>query len=430
MEQQSTIQRLGTMSHGEFDARLVQAWRPDYPWVRPHTAPDPSLTTSDFADYAAHALLQGIEKSPLREPMKRQRLDSSRNVVRYAAFEILHASVQLVHLRQQAPAAMTAVVRKDFRDALALKSLRTTHAYSPLWGEGQKTPGDGRDYFSLRLDSKWDAQFLETLAGGNIRNSADTAPLHTFLDEHMSYLATLDRGEVDVFCEDFRNRLLRTLDSHAFLDDSLRSRILQDTFDAWIEQEGENQKYLAQAEKLFAGPFFRIQRKPVLAALDPATVNERIRLYGQRPTGSKEARLERLLDLETSDARIDKTLTANITDISSLPLIKQYIDELLASETHEPTLRTKIRPMFAVLEWLMMDTVARVASAQQEETIKGQEDARRSGIAAAIALQEIIQHIRTVLPIRECDHPNFGLLTLLLCSQDSRMNLTNIRTHL
>jgi len=409
-------QRPDEMDHATYDAHLIHAWNPKYPWIRTATDDNPSLTPAHFADHATAQLIAGIERSPLREKMRGQVLDETRDVVRYAAFEILHASTQLTHLRQQSPDKAVTMARNDYIDSLKLGTIRTNHRNSPLWEQGTKTQTGGKTMYEIRLKSQWDKKFLEALAGGNTANKFEISDLRSFINEHMPFLATFDRGKSDVYYEGFRTEMLGIADTYSFLDDDLRGRILHRTFDAWLSKDDENRANIAQAERMLKDPFFRAAKKEELSSWTPTRINEAITAYGHRASGNAEKRLEHLLDLQASDPRIKKP-DVNLIDQSSLPLIIKHLNGLLASGMEPRQLRPFIKPLLCTLEWHTMDAMERILSSESLQENE-REIAKKAAIADAHDIQTVLRQIQEQLRLHPSEHPALGLIAVALASQN------------
>lgn len=426
MEGNSAQQRLEAMDHATFDAHLIHTWNPKYPWIRTAIDDNPSLTPAHFADHATAQLIAGIERSPLREKMRGQVLNHTRDIVRYAAFEILHASAQLTHLRQQSPDKMVTMARTDYVDSLKLGTIRTNHRNSPLWEQGTKTQTGGKTLYEIRLKSQWDKKFLEALAGGNTANKFEISELRSFINEQMPFLATFDRGKSDVHYEAFRTEMLGIADSYSFLDDDLRGRVLHRTFDAWLSKDDENRANIAQAERMLKDPFFRAAKKEELSSWTPTQINDAITAYGHRASGNAEKRLEHLLDLQASDPRIEKP-NVNLMDPSSLPFIIKYLNGLLASGMEPKKLLPFIKPLLCTLEWHTMDAMERILSCESLQDNE-REMAKKAAIADAHAIQTVIRRIQEHLRLHPSEHPALGLIAVALASQDSQTTMMLLRS--
>jgi hypothetical protein len=291
-----------------------------------------------------------------RPDMKGQNFNEGRDVLDYIAFETLFHSVQGVHIRQFPTERLVTRVHKDFRDCLADSRLRTVHEYSPLWGKGRNinTTGMYAPVYDIPLQSKWDKKLLDSIS----HTEADT---RKFIEECLPNLATLDRGQVKIYEEEFRKQMWALLEPYNYFTPELQARMRQLMIDTWGERMVDTiEGTLERIGEETADDLLRAKHLATVREMDDETLANSLKERGVKARRDRNQNIVMLAEkmMETESAEV-----FNLIEITSpsqerlLESIRMLLDD---TTTDEETVKANIRKKLPALEYLAL------AAAQDE----------------------------------------------------------------
>lgn len=354
------------LDHAAFDAHFVHTWQSSYPWTRSTLAEDPAIAAGDIVEWAKYQIAEALRGDP-----RLRNADFDRQANNYVAFELARCSLHTVHLRQMGIRQLAEQLRRDFARCLQDGELLTADARSPLYGQGQmRQLGGGHTGYALPLNSRFDRNLLQVLAGGAPGDSAISAlpRVEDWLQkEPLSFLSHLDRGAITVSQEQWRKSMWASLDKarvlalhdEVSLSPNLRQSMLEESIDAMADVM-PTPIVSEKLEAEIAEEVFRRNQVAKYSALDHGqlkglyTKRTKMQLMNDLPKG---ALVQRLVDLDVREGGLPKVAILDqasgddrTVDVFTAASMADCLSPLLA-EPASPDRDAKIRQRLIIPEY-------------------------------------------------------------------------------
>lgn len=410
------VQELG---HADHNAHLLAAWKRESPypyyWTQPAQKETP-YAVDDFVRDTWARLTAVLQKRPA---LKSQRWDIQRAAQYYLAYETVERSVRGT-LHRQAPLEDTArALRSDLVGRVNAGCLLTATPISKLWGKGQQVFSDDRQH-EFWVDrqigtSRYDRELFLAAAGGNLQMESDTKAMEALLREAVPYLCSLDtgNGKVIVLEHEMRQKLWALVSGKSAFTTESRQAVVGAVMDAWSDKSGDgDMAAMDELEASLTRELFLTGRKAHWADADKKTLGEEMKKkHKTHPFGTRDERLEKLLDLEWADTEGTPRTKVRLVDGEAKHAIEHAMGPLLKLETLNADQRRTLEQRLMVLQWHIM----RAAEWYGDPTKP--QDEREAAARDLQYLQGVLKQIGKLMPLPWDEYPQIAYASLALYSQ-------------
>lgn len=406
------------LGHEDYDSHLLAAWKRESPypyyWTR-STLTETPYAVEDFVRDTWERLTAVLQKQP---GLKGQRWDIARAAQYYMAFETVDRSVRGT-LHRQAPLEDTArALRSDLIGRVNAGALLTATPISKLWGKGQQIFSEDRqqEYWEDRQigTSRYDRELLLAAAGGNPRNDSDTAAMQALLLEAVPQLCTLETGNGSIVVQEaaLRKKLWALISGKSSFTPNMRQEVVSHVMDAWGEKGDAELTAMTALEKCMTRDHFLRERNAHWKDADKKAIGEHMKTaYRTHPFGTREERLEKLLELEWANKAGVAHTPVRLIDGKAREAIEHTIGPLLQLETLDEKQAGLLRGRLTVLQWHIM------RAAGYYSDVSASHDTRQEAALDLQYLQGVLKKVGQLMPLPWDEYPQIAYASLALYSQ-------------
>ncbi len=407
------------LGHADHNAHLLAAWKRESPypyyWTQPALAETP-YAVDDFARDTWERLTAVLRQRPA---LKSHRWDYERAAQYYLAWETLERAVRGT-LHRQAPLEDTArAVRSDLIGRVNVGSLLTATPISKLWGKGRQVFSDDRQH-EFWVDtqigtSRYDRELFLAAAGGNLHNESDTKAMEALLREAVPYLCSLDtgNGKVIVLESQMRQKLWALVSGKSAFSAETRQAVVGTVMDAWAEKTGDgDMTAMGDLETRLTRELFLADRTAHWADADKKTIGEEMKhKHKTHPFGTRDERLEKLLELEWADTEGTPRTKVRLVDGEAKEAIRHAMGPLLELGTLNADQQRMLEQRLAVLQWHIMRAAGEYSDATKPR------DEREAAALDLQYLQGVLKKVGQLMPLPWDKYPQIAYASLALYSQ-------------